>query len=52
MTKQKVIRETEYEKIVQYFDNTGGAETTYCIRYQKVYGKTRDGKLVSKWVVV
>ena len=52
MTKQKVIHENAFEKIVQYTNDEHGAKTTYTQRFQKVYGKTKDGKIISKWIAV
>jgi len=50
MRKEKVIRENAFEKIVQYTNDEHGAKTTYTQRFQKVYGKTKDGKIISKWI--
>ena len=48
--KEKVIHENAFEKIVQYTNDEHGAKTTYTQRFQKVYGKTKDGKIISKWI--
>lgn len=37
MLKEKVVRESEYNKTVQFTSNAGGARTTYCINYRKVF---------------